>query len=250
MPATAARAPCCSTAQPVCACLTPVGQAAGRAITTVEGLANGALSRLQRSFHHSWRGPVRHLHAGHAAGGNLADRAGGAARARRRPRMRWAACSAAAPAIARSSPPLSRRIASLPSRPSRSATGSSARGSPGSTASPGVDGSERFGDDVAPADALWLTVVRSPHASATFTIGDLAPLFARYPGLVRVLTAADVPGDNAFGVIARLPRPAGVRRRPGALRGEAIAAVVGDAATIERFDPERLSRSPGSRCRR
>ena len=64
-----------------------------------------------------------------------------------------------------------------------------------------VDGGERFGDDVAPADALWLKVIRSPHASAAFTIGELASLFGKYPGLTRVLTAADIPGYNVHGVI-------------------------------------------------
>lgn len=35
----------------VCACLTPVAQAAGKPVVTVEGLsAHGALSRLQRAF--------------------------------------------------------------------------------------------------------------------------------------------------------------------------------------------------------
>ena len=100
-----------------------------------------------------------------------------------------------------------------------------------------LDGSERYGDDVAPSEALWLKVVRSPYPAATFTIGDLAPLHARYPGLVRVLTAADVPGHNSFGVIPGFrdqPVFAGEKVR---FRGEAIAAVVGDAATIERFDP-------------
>ena len=47
------------------------------------------------------RGAVRHLHAGHADGG--AGRPGATARAEHAPRsrMRWAACSAAAPAIAK-----------------------------------------------------------------------------------------------------------------------------------------------------
>src|SRR5205823_5109435 len=35
----------------VCACLVPVGQVAGREVTTVEGLAAGELSLLQRAFH-------------------------------------------------------------------------------------------------------------------------------------------------------------------------------------------------------
>src|SRR4051812_31794932 len=35
----------------VCACLVPPGQAVGRSVTTVEGLADGELSALQRAFH-------------------------------------------------------------------------------------------------------------------------------------------------------------------------------------------------------
>ncbi|RVD34727.1 (2Fe-2S)-binding protein, partial [Mesorhizobium sp. M8A.F.Ca.ET.023.02.2.1] len=35
---------------PVCACLMPAASAAGTAVTTVEGLANGRLSALQASF--------------------------------------------------------------------------------------------------------------------------------------------------------------------------------------------------------
>ena len=36
--------------EPVCACLVPAASAAGRSVTTVEGLANGRLSALQASF--------------------------------------------------------------------------------------------------------------------------------------------------------------------------------------------------------
>jgi aldehyde oxidoreductase len=35
---------------PVCSCLTPVGQAIGAKITTVEGLSNGMLDDLQQAF--------------------------------------------------------------------------------------------------------------------------------------------------------------------------------------------------------
>jgi CO/xanthine dehydrogenase Mo-binding subunit len=44
-----------------------------------------------------------------------------------------------------------------------------------------------------------MRVVRSPHAHATFELGDLAALRARRPGLVDVLTALDVP-NNAFAI--------------------------------------------------
>jgi len=61
---------------------------------------------------------------------------------------------------------------------------------------PKVTGRDRFGADAVPADALWIRVVRSPHARARFVLGDLAPLRAR---LAAVLTAADVP-FNAYGI--------------------------------------------------
>ena len=45
-------------------------------------------------------------------------------------------------------------------------------------------GTERFGADAAPHGALWLRAVRSPHARATFTLGDLDAARRRLPGLV------------------------------------------------------------------
>ena len=54
-------------------------------------------------------------------------------------------------------------------------------------------------------------------------IGDLAPLYAAHPGLVRVLTAADVPGQNRYGIYPDGQGPAGARRRlrPPSRRGRA-----------------------------
>ena len=73
-------------------------------------------------------------------------------------------------------------------------------------------------------DYLAVRAVRSPHARARFEIGDLAPLRRRHPGLVDILTAADVPGQNRYGVYATgKDQPAladGVVRH----RGEAILA--------------------------
>ena len=49
----------------VCACLVAVGQCAGRAVTTVEGLADAGepLSALQARLPRPRRGAMRHLHA-------------------------------------------------------------------------------------------------------------------------------------------------------------------------------------------
>ena len=98
-------------------------------------------------------------------------------------------------------------------------------------------GTEAFGDDVAPPDTLEILVIRSPFPRAAFTFGDLDNWRAGQPGIAAVLTAADVPGRNVFGVIpAFVDQPAfaeGVTR----FRGEAVAAVVGTPAAIRAFDP-------------
>jgi CO/xanthine dehydrogenase Mo-binding subunit/aerobic-type carbon monoxide dehydrogenase small subunit (CoxS/CutS family) len=97
---------------------------------------------------------------------------------------------------------------------------------------PRVLGTARFGADHHPDGALTVRAVRSPHARARFEIGDLAPLRARHPGLVDVLTAADVPGQNRYGVYPtgkdQPALAAGVARH----RGEAILALVGDEQAL------------------
>ncbi|BDG74915.1 molybdopterin-dependent oxidoreductase [Roseomonas fluvialis] len=94
-----------------------------------------------------------------------------------------------------------------------------------------VAGTERYGADDAPADALWLRVVRSPHASARFTLGDLEAARAAH-GLVAVLSARDVPGTNAFGIMPTLKdQPVfadGLVRH----RGEAVLGLVGTRAAV------------------
>jgi aerobic-type carbon monoxide dehydrogenase small subunit (CoxS/CutS family) len=52
-----------------------------------------------------------------------------------------------------------------------------------------VAGSDLFGADEAPADALWMRVVRSPHARARFSFGDLETLRRSAEGLAAILTS-------------------------------------------------------------
>src|SRR6202008_3256434 len=59
-----------------------------------------------------------------------------------------------------------------------------------------ITGTERYGADELPDGCLVLRAVGSPHPHARFSIGDLAPLQAKHPGLLRVLTAKDIPGQN------------------------------------------------------
>jgi aldehyde oxidoreductase len=98
---------------------------------------------------------------------------------------------------------------------------------------PRVLGTARYGADHHPEEALAVRAVRSPHARARFEIGDLAPLRERHPGLVDVLTATDVPGQNRYGIYpSGKDQPAlaagGIVRH----RGEAVLALVGDERTL------------------
>jgi aldehyde oxidoreductase len=105
---------------------------------------------------------------------------------------------------------------------------------------PKLDGSETYGADKAPQDALWLRAIRSPHARARFTIGDLGAFVSNEPGIFRVLTAADVPGENSFGIFPDTkdqPVFAEVETR---YRGEAVAAIIGERAAIDGFDVARF----------
>ena len=101
---------------------------------------------------------------------------------------------------------------------------------------PKVTGQEAFGDDVAPPGTLEVRVIRSPYPHAAFTLGDLEGWQATQRGIEAVLTAADVPGRNRFGVIpAFVDQPVfaeGVTR----FRGEAVAAVVGTPEAIRALD--------------
>lgn len=99
-----------------------------------------------------------------------------------------------------------------------------------------ITGAEAFGDDVAPPDALLLRLVRSPHAHADFALGDLAAWVETQPGVEMVLSAADIPGVNRFGVIPGFEDQPVFAETRVRFRGEAVAAVVGDHAVISALD--------------
>lgn len=91
-----------------------------------------------------------------------------------------------------------------------------------------VTGEDAFGADAIPADALWIRVVRSPHARARFTLGDLEPLRKR---LAAVLTAADVP-FNGFGIYPDIKDQPVLADGLVRYRGEAVVALVGARAEV------------------
>ena len=89
-----------------------------------------------------------------------------------------------------------------------------------------LDGSTRFGADAAPADALWLRAIRSPHPHARFTLG------AAPPG-VTLLTAADVPGRNGFGIYPHIKDQPVFCADTVLYRGDCVAALVGARDAVE-----------------
>ncbi|CAM5771758.1 carbon monoxide dehydrogenase [Labrys miyagiensis] len=99
-----------------------------------------------------------------------------------------------------------------------------------------VEGRDIFGADAVPDAALALRAIRSPHHRAAFEIGDVEAFLAGHSGILRVFTAADVPGRNRFGVIPAFADQPAFAEGEVRFRGEAVAAVVGEPAAIEALD--------------
>ncbi len=216
----------------VCACLTPAAQAEGKLVITVEGLkAHGALSRLQQSFLRHGAAqcgictPGMLLAATDLLAGNgrpsredVQDALGGVlCRCTGYQKIVEAVLDAA-------------RHQPLPVAPEAGkAVGARSVKVDGQAK---VDGAEKYGADSIPDDALWLRIIRSPHHRATFKLGDTAPLLGKYAGLVRVLTAADVP-RNGYGIYPDIKDQPVLADGLVRYRGEAVIALVGSRAAVE-----------------
>jgi CO/xanthine dehydrogenase Mo-binding subunit len=103
-----------------------------------------------------------------------------------------------------------------------------------------VDGTDIFGADAAPPGALWMRVVRSPHARATFSLGDLDSVIRRTPGLAAILTTEDIPGENSFGIFAHLRDQPVLAPGYVRFRGEAVLAPVGTREAVDRISDADL----------
>ena len=214
-----------------CACLVPAARVAGRTVETVEGLAAaGALSPLQGAF-------LRH---GAAQCGICT------------PGMLMAATDLLARVPAPDAAQVQDALGGVLCRctgyrsivaavldvagtgtvdaPAGAAVGARIVRVDGAAK---VSGAEQFGADALPGEA-WLTlrVVRSPHPHARFTLGDFGPLLRAHPGLVRVLTAADIPGRNLYGIYPTGKDQPVLAEAVARHRGEAVCALLGDAETV------------------
>ena len=223
----------------VCACLVAVGQVGGREVATVEGLArDGELAPVQAAF----------------------IRCGGAQCGICTPGMLMAADALL---VERADPSEAEVLDALGGVLCRctgyrkiveavtSLDGIAGSSLPAAGEAVGarigrVDGTDQvtgrsaFGADGTPADVLHLRAVRSPHAHARFEFGELAPVYAAHPGLARILVAADVPGQNRYGIYATGKDQPAIADGYVRYRGEAVAALVGDAATLAAIRDEEL----------
>lgn len=100
-----------------------------------------------------------------------------------------------------------------------------------------VAGREAFGDDVAPAGTLEIYIIRSPFSRSTFKFGDLDSFVSSHDGVEAVLTAADIPGRNLFGVIPQFIDQPVFAEAETRFRGEAVAAVIGTPQAIQDLNP-------------
>jgi len=221
--------------EPVCACLVAAGQVAGREITTIEGLATRTNSgaRLQQSF--LWHGAAQ---CGACTPGMLMsaaalleqtpnpresevlDAIGGVlCRCTGYRKIIAAVMEANAPhdMTTRTLTAVGERLVRLDGKKK-------------------VEGADLFGADEIPAGALALRVVRCPYHCARFHFGELDAFVRNHDGVHRILTAKDVPGKNCYGVIPRFADQPVFAEGEARFRGEAVAAVVGEASAIDRLD--------------
>ena len=101
---------------------------------------------------------------------------------------------------------------------------------------PKVTGTDVFGADSFPADALAVLVVRSPYWHASFSFGDTDAFVAGHPDVVAVYTARDIPGRNCFGVIAPFADQPALAEGVVRFRGEAVAVIAGERRAIADLD--------------
>jgi len=214
----------------VCACMVAAAQAHGRQVVTIEGLANGELSALQRAFLEHGAAqcgictPGMLMAADDLLARNHApteaqvmDALGGVlCRCTGYRKIVEAVLSVGAPSPS-VDPPAGRAVGARLVKVDGGGK---------------VLGTERYGADQWPDGCLVLRAVRSPHAHARFTIGDFQPLHTKHPGLVRILTAKDIPGQNRYGIYPTGKDQPALAEGHVRYRGEAVLALIGDDATI------------------
>ena len=221
---------------PVCACLVAAGKVDGRAVTTIEGLDDDPHSiALRASF-------LRHgaIQCGVCTPGMLVAATD---LLRRNPAPSEAEATDALGGVLCRCTGYRKLVRAV--MDAGNGAGAAEPPEPGAAVGARIErldgaakanGREVFGADAAPEGALLVRLVRGPHHRASFTLGDLDAYRRRHPGVVRVLSAADVPGVNRFGVIPAFADQPVFAVGETRYRGEPVAAVVGERDAIEALD--------------
>lgn len=216
---------------PVCSCLTTVAQVAGREVTTLEGLPAKGYDVLQAAFLRYGAAQCGICTPGmlvsaaalldripHPSKQQVEDALGGVL-------CRCTGYSKIVSAVMHANDPLPE--AEIPK--AGSAIGAAVERLDGQAK---VDGTEQFGADLVPENTLLVQTIRAPYHRARFNIGDTAAWAARN-GVIQVLTAADIPGENRFGVIPAFADQPALATDHTRFKGEAVALIVGEPAVIE-----------------
>ncbi len=215
----------------VCSCIMPVAQAEGCEITTVEGLAeSGRLNRLQQAFlkHGAAQCGICTPGMLMAATDLLArntnpteaevqDALGGVlCRCTGYRKIIDAVLAVAAGGNETESPPAGAAVGSRMARLDAPAK---------------LTGTEKFGADQSPAGALFLRIIRSPHARGRFSLGDLDAFRRTHPAVEGVISAADVP-ENSFAVFPAPKDQPVLADGHVRFRGEAVLGLIGEESAM------------------
>src|SRR5215475_10831383 len=190
--------------EPVCACLVTAAQAEGHEITTVEGLAQRPpiFDQLQKSFLRNGAAQCGACTPGmlvaatalleknaHPNETEVMDALGGVlCRCTGYRKIITAVCESGASSSLSETPlqgcAVGARLVRLDGQRK-------------------VDGTEIYGADETPIEALAVCAIRCPHHRARFELGDLEEFVASHSGITAVFAAKDVPGENCYGVIPK-----------------------------------------------
>ncbi|MEC8980955.1 MAG: molybdopterin cofactor-binding domain-containing protein [SAR324 cluster bacterium] len=103
-----------------------------------------------------------------------------------------------------------------------------------------VTGEEIYSADYAPEDSLWLRAIRSPHPRAKFTLAQPEKVLKKYPGIIKIITADDVTGNNGFGIYPHIKDQPVLAKDHVRFRGEAVVALIGERENVESASEEDL----------
>lgn len=216
-----------------CACLVPLGQCEGSAVETVEGLAGTEEGRTLMARFHA-HGAAQ---CGICTPGMLMA---GTELLRRNPSPSEAEVEEALGGVLCRCTGYRRIIDAVRGLTAPVGPGAVGDRLPRVDGVPKLNGTERYGADAAPADALWLRAVRSPHAHARFVLGDIVEFLAAHPGIRAVLSAKDVPGRNGYGIYPHIKDQPVFAKARVLYRGDPVCAVIGTREAVEALRFETL----------